>query len=100
MSAASPFVQTAQLTLAATTTSSNVQLPVSGSPSTVYISNLNSFIVYVLLGSSSVAVTPATGVPILPGQSIALGLGSNTYLAAIATGTPGATSSLIITMGV
>jgi hypothetical protein len=94
-----PFTQTGRISLAATTTSQAVQLPAAGSPSTVYITNLSQTIVFVLLGGSTVAVTPATGTAVLPGASVALGLGSSTYLAAIALGAAAGSSTLDIAVG-
>lgn len=50
---------------------------------TIVISNIGPAPAAVLLGGSSVAVTPATGMVVLPNQSIALAVGSNAYIAAM-----------------
>ena len=55
-------------------TSSSAALPLAGSPSTAPVSNLGDSVVYVLLGGADVTVDATSGVAILPGQSVGLGL--------------------------
>jgi hypothetical protein len=69
-----------------TSASQAVELPTSGSPTTALVTNIGSAVGYVLLGDSSVAVTSGTGLAVLPGASVALTIGANTYLAAIGAG--------------
>lgn len=65
--------------------STAVALPGGGGP-TLLVSNIGPSPAVVLLGSSSaVTVTPSTGVVVLPNQSLALGVGSNTYIAIMGT---------------
>ena len=76
------FTPTAHARLAASTTSSNVA--VAGTPGLALVSNLGPSPLFVVLGTSSAVVaTVATGVTILPNQQLFLGVGSNTYIAAI-----------------
>jgi hypothetical protein len=62
----------------------NVALPTTGSPTTCLVTNLGVAVAYVLLGNNTVTVSSSTGVAVLPGSSVALALGENTYLAAFA----------------
>jgi hypothetical protein len=66
--------------------SQSVILPTSGTPTTALVTNIGSQITFVALGGSSVSVSPSTGLPLTPGQSIPLTIGSNTYLAAATAG--------------
>jgi len=52
----------------------------------VMVTNVGSLPVAVKLGGSTVTVTTTTGLVILAGQSVALGIGSNTYIAGAAVG--------------
>lgn len=63
-------------------------IPTSGSPTTLLVTNLGAAPAALLLGTSSTMTPPtqATGVVVMPGQSVALGIGSNTYVAATALG--------------
>jgi len=68
-------------------TSSAVLLP--GTPASdtlVMVTNLGPLAVAVKLGSSTVSVTPTTGAVVLAGQSVALGISTNTYIAGVAIG--------------
>jgi hypothetical protein len=57
------------------------------SDTTVLVTNTGALPVQAKLGSSNaVTVTGSTGVTIMPGQTLALGIGANTYIAMIATG--------------
>lgn len=83
------FTPTGQAALVANGTSSNVAVPLTGTPTQVLLTNLGLIPVFVVLGTSNAVVaTVATGMPILPGTSLPLALGTNTYLAAITTGDP------------
>jgi hypothetical protein len=77
------FALSSVASLLAGTVSSNVLLPTVSGATTALITNMGESLVYLLLGSSSVVVSPATGVALLPGQSIALTIGSATNLAAV-----------------
>jgi hypothetical protein len=92
------FLASAIATLSASTVSSEIAFPASGSALTLLITN-NSLVstVYVLPGGTSVVATlipPST--PILPGQTIALPQGLNTNIAAV---TVSGTASLTIQSG-
>lgn len=79
------FAPSAAAALSAGLTSANVLLPTTGAPTIALVTNVGSVPAFVLLGSSSaVAVTTATGLVIMPGASVALTIGANTYLALIA----------------
>lgn len=71
--------------LTAIATSQNVALPGTPSgPPTAVVTNLGPSPAFVALGTTNAVVaTLSTGVAILPGTSLALTLGANTYLAAI-----------------
>lgn len=91
------FTPTGQAALVANGTSSNVAVPLTGTPTQVLVTNLGLIPAFVVLGASNaVAATVATGTPILPGNSLPLVLGANTYLAAVTTGDP---TSLRISAG-
>jgi hypothetical protein len=91
------FTPTGQAALVANGTSQNVAVPLAGTPTQVLLVNLGLIPVFVVLGTSNAVVaTVATGTPILPGCSLPLVLGANTYLAAITTGDP---ASLHISAG-
>lgn len=86
--AVNSFAPTAATYIEAGTTSSNVILPTTGTPTVALVANLGVVPVYVLLGSSNaVVVTSATGLPIFPNDKIYLTIGANTYIAAIAAQT-------------
>jgi hypothetical protein len=90
------FGPTGTTTLSASSVSSNVALPASGSNLTVLVVNGGSVTGYVALGTSNSVVATTSSVPILPGASIALVQGTNTYLAGI---TASGTAALTITSG-
>lgn len=90
---------TGQAALTAGTASSNVAIPVTGTPTQVLVQNLGNRPAFVLLGSSSaVAATVASGTPVLPNPDggVVLTLGVNTYIAAI---TSNGSTPLRITAG-
>jgi hypothetical protein len=82
-------------------TSSNMALPgTPGSDTTVIVSNLGPCHISVILSTSSTAtVTPSTGIVILAGHSLALGIGSNTRLAGVSCGGTGTSSTVNIATG-
>ena len=57
-----------------------------GGGATLLVTNLGPSAVYVVLGSNTVVATPATGIAVLANASIALAVGTNTYIAAIGHG--------------
>ncbi len=77
---------TGKASLIATSTSQSVALPTTGTPTTCLVTNLGDYVCYILLGTTAPTVTPSNGVPVMPGQSLALTLGSNTFAAAIGSG--------------
>lgn len=81
----SAFTPAGYVQLTVTQTSTNVALPGSGNTTALITNNGGSGVV-ILLGNGSVVVTPATGLYLGPGQSIYLGIGANTNLAAIFPG--------------
>lgn len=85
LTAVSAFTPAAYAEMSVGPASSNKALPGSGNQ-TLYLVNAGPSAVAVLLGGSTVAVTETTGLVLLAGQSIFLGIGSNTYIAAIALG--------------
>lgn len=90
---------TGQAALTAGTTSTNVQIPTTGTPTQVLVQNLGNRAAFVVLGSSvAVAATVAGGTPILPTPDggVVLTLNSNTYIAAI---TSNGSAPLRITAG-
>lgn len=80
------FTPTGQASLAASKTTANVNIPVTGSPTQVIVANLGAVPAFVALGAAGVTVTVANGTPVLPNSSIVLALGANTALAAITSG--------------
>ena len=77
------FAPSASLPLQATQTSSSVALPLTGSPTTVVVTNLGEKVAFVALGGSTVEASEES-MAILAHGSLTLTLGTNTYLAAIA----------------
>jgi hypothetical protein len=63
------------VTLIAGSTSANVQLFTSGTPTTAVVSNPGNIPAWVALGSSSVAATVGSGTLVAPGASVVLSLG-------------------------
>lgn len=79
------FTPTGKARMSAGATSSNVQLPQTGSPGIMRVTNLGPNPAFVVLGSdNTVVATVATGVTILPNSSEYLI--ASTWLAAITTG--------------
>jgi hypothetical protein len=90
------FGPTGTTTLSASSVSSNVALPASGSNLTVLVTNGGSVTAYVALGTSNSVVATTSSTPILSGASIPLVQATNTYLAGI---TASGTAALTITSG-
>jgi hypothetical protein len=91
------FGPTASVEMSVTTTSSNVVIPTTGTPTIALVSNLSGQPVFVAMGTSStVTVTVGGGVPVMPGTQLALTISPNTYLAAI---TEAAAAGINITVG-
>jgi len=80
-------------TLAVTTTTANVLMPVGA---TVIVYNTGASAVFVKLGVAGVTVTPTTGDQVAPGGALALTVGANTTIAAI---TAAGTSSINLSAG-
>lgn len=82
-------------------TSSAIALP--GTPANdtqVRICNLGPCAVALALGTTSaVTVTPSTGIVIMPGDSLSLGIGSNTYIAGVSCGGPSTSTVVNLTTG-
>lgn len=87
------FNASGQVTLSASTVTSNVALGSTGP--TVVVSNGGAVTAYVALGGSTVTATTSS-IPVLPGYSIVLQAGTATYLAGI---TGSSTAALTITTG-
>ena len=88
---------TGQVDLPVSTTSANVLIPATGTPTQVLVTNLGPLVAFVLLGTSNAIVaTVDTGTPVLPYSSLVLTLTPNTYIAAI---TQGNSTVLRITAG-
>lgn len=88
---------TGQASLAVGTASANVQVPATGTPTQIMVTNMGPLTAFVVLGTSNaVTATPSTGTPILPYTSVVLTLGSNTWIAGI---TQGSSTVLVITAG-
>lgn len=90
------FSPTGTTAITASSVSSNVALPASGSNLTVLVTNGGSVTAYVALSTSNSVVATTSSTPILPGASIPLTQGINTYLAGI---TASGTDVLTITSG-
>lgn len=74
---------TAATKIAVTTTSARTVIPTTGSPTTALLTNLGPAPVFVLLGDSTVVATANTGVAVMPGDKLALTIGTATNIAAI-----------------
>jgi hypothetical protein len=72
------------VSLIADSTSSNVELFTSGTPTTVVVTNPGNIPAWVALGASNAVVAVVgSGTLVAPGASVVLALGDNTYLAGI-----------------
>ena len=91
------FTPTGRSRLAASTTSTNVALSTTGTPGLALVTNLGPAPAFITLGTTNaIAATIATGVTVLPNSQFFLGIGSNTYLAAV---TQNQWASLTIDLG-
>lgn len=90
------FAPAAYSTASAQSGSSNIPIPGGATGPTLLVSNLGPAPAFVLLSTSSTAVvTPATGVPVQPGQSLPLTVGTNTRIAVVSNGYGSAYLSLV-----
>jgi hypothetical protein len=80
------LTQASTTTLLGTAASQNTLLSVTGSPTTIVLTNPGNQPAYVALGASSVSVAVGVGTLVAPGASVSLAIGSNTYLAYIGWG--------------
>lgn len=84
------FNPTASLTLPAGKASTAVAIPTTGSPTTMVVTNImapgneTGNVGFIQMGTSSaVQASDLTSYAVLAGQSVALTIGSNTYIAAV-----------------
>jgi hypothetical protein len=78
------FAPTAAVEMAVTSTSSQITIPTTGTPTIALLTNLGIQPIFVALGTSSaVNVVAGAGVVVMPGQPLALTIGANTNLAAV-----------------
>jgi hypothetical protein len=76
--------------------SSSAAIPGGATGPTLLITNLGPAPAFILLSTDpTTVVTSATGVPVQPGQSLALTVGDGTYISAIANGFGSAWLSLV-----
>ena len=78
------FAPTGAVSLSATGTSASVVLPTAGTPITALVTNVGGQPVFVSLGAGGVVATQAGSLAVMPGDQIALTIGTATNLAAIA----------------
>lgn len=79
------FAPTAAVNLPISATSANVLIPTTGTPTVALVTNMGERIAFVQMGTSNtVAATTTTSLAIEPHDSVALTIGSNTYIAGIA----------------
>lgn len=75
---------TATIFLTARSVSSQVALPTTGTPTVALVSNTGDQVAFVQLGASaSVTATIQGSTPVMPGEQLALTIGTNTNMAAI-----------------
>lgn len=74
---------TASVTLPATTTTSNIGLPTTGTPTIALITNIGPNIAFLAFGTSNAVTAVNGGMPVLPGTQIMVTIGSFTFVAAI-----------------
>lgn len=80
------FAPTAAINLAVSKTSANVQLPSTGLPTAVLVTNPGEYLAFVQLGTSNTvtaSVATSIAVPPYPAPPVALTLGTNTWIAGI-----------------
>jgi hypothetical protein len=78
------FAPTASIVLDASATSSRAVLPTTGTPTIALATNTSATPVWVQLGNATVTASPDTSLAVVPNGQIALTIGANTYIAAIA----------------
>ena len=80
----SSVTEAATATLVAGSTSANVAIPTSGSPTKLVVTNNHdSITAFVALGTTNAVAATTASTPIAPGQSLVLTIGGNEYIAAI-----------------
>jgi hypothetical protein len=80
--------------------SSAILLPgTPGSDACVRVTNMGPCPISIALGTSTVAVTQSTGLLVMAGQSLFLTLGTATYIAGVACGGPGNSSTVNVATG-
>lgn len=77
---------TASATLITGTTTANIQIPTTGTPTVALITNLGQFTVFLAFGTSSAVVAANGGVPLLANSAMAVTIGTFTWIAAISLG--------------
>ncbi|MEI7296608.1 hypothetical protein WCQ02_31080 [Paraburkholderia tropica] len=78
------FAPTAAVNLPVGVTSANVVIPTTGTPQAAIVTNIGEHTTFVQMGvGNTTAATTATSLAITPGDSIALTIGTNTYIAGI-----------------
>lgn len=80
------FGPTATTTLFAGSTSANIVLPTTGTPTIAVVTNTGEYWAYVALGSNTVTASEKGSMAIAPRSSVALTIGAATYIAGIALG--------------
>lgn len=90
------FAPAAYGTMSAQAGSSNVAIPGGATGPTLLVTNLGPAPAFVALSTSNtLVVDQSNGVPVMPGQSVALTVGTNTRIAAVANGFGSAFLSLV-----
>jgi hypothetical protein len=79
------FAPTATVVLDATPVSSRVALPTTGTPTIVMVTNTGNEPVWVQLGTVTVTASQSSSLAIAPYGQIALTIGTNTFIAVIAS---------------
>lgn len=78
------FAPTAAVNLPVSTTSANVLIPTTGTPQAAIVTNIGEHTTFVQMGvGNTTAATTTTSLALMPGNSVVLTIGSNTYLAGI-----------------
>ena len=80
------FTPTGATLVMAQPASQTYPLPGSGGDSTILLTLLDPGLVLVLLGDSSVTVTPSTGIAVMPDAPLVLARGSAGYIAVMVVG--------------
>jgi hypothetical protein len=78
------FAPTASINLAISTTSANVAIPTTGTPTVALVTNMAERVAYVQMGTSNAVAATTTSLAIEPRESVSLTIGTNTYIAGLA----------------